>query len=400
VARPAAQGNGVPAVEDRAVRSSWLRLILLWIAGVDMRLTLLAVPPVLPLIHRGLGLTETGIASLAGLPVVLFAAAAVPGSLLIARIGARRALIVGMVLMAVASGLRGAWTSIPVLFGMTALMSAGIAVTQPAIPTLVGEWLPTHVGLATAVYVNGILVGETLGAGLTLPVMLPLAAGRWEGSFVLWGALALATVLFMAWLIRRLPDATGVQDIGWSPDWKRAETWRLGLLLGGLNAAYFGANAFIPDFLRAIGRPHLIGTCLTVLNASQLPAPLAAGILASGTLGRREPFLIAGAAIFGSLGIFLGQRDWGLILGAGLLGFCFAFGLVLCLSLPPIFSPRAAVHRLSAGMFAIAYIYSFAAQLLGGAAWDLSRVPATAFLPVGVGTATMLAAAMTLRPPS
>src|SRR4029077_7999126 len=114
-----------------------------------MRLTLLAVPPVLPLIHRGLGLTETGVASLAGLPVILFAAAAVPGSLLIARIGARRALIVGMVLMAVASGLRGAWTSIPVLFWMTALMSAGIAVTQPAIPTLVGEWLPTRVGLAT-----------------------------------------------------------------------------------------------------------------------------------------------------------------------------------------------------------------------------------------------------------
>jgi CP family cyanate transporter-like MFS transporter len=363
-----------------------------------MRLTLLAVPPVLPLVHRGLGLTETGIALLAGLPVVVFAVAAVPGSLLIARIGARGAVIVGMVLMAVASGLRGAWTSIPLLFGMTALMSAGIAIAQPAIPSLVGEWLPKRIGLATAAYVNGILVGETLGAGLTLPVVLPLAAGRWEGSFVLWGAFALGTVLLIAWLSRGLPDATGDPSLGWSPDWKRAETWRLGLLLGGLTAAYFGTNAFMPDFLRAIGRPHLIGTCLTVLNASQLPAPLVAGVIGSGTFGRREPFLIAGTAIIGGLGIFLGQRDWGLILGAGLLGFCFAFGLMLCLSLPPILSPRGAVHRLSAGMFTIAYVYSFAAQLLAGAAWDLSRVPATAFLPVGVGTATMLVAAMTLPP--
>jgi CP family cyanate transporter-like MFS transporter len=396
VPRERRQGNGPAVVEDRTVRSSWLRLVLLWIAGVDMRLTLLAVPPVLPLVHRALGLTETGIALLASLPVVLFAVAAVPGSLLIARIGARSAVIAGMVLMAVTSGLRGTWTSIPVLFGMTALMSAGIAVAQPAIPSLVGEWLPKRVGLATAVYVNGILVGETLGAGLTLPVVLPLAGGRWEGSFALWGAFALATVLLMAWLSRGLPDATGDPDLEWSPDWKGAETWRLGLLLGGLTAAYFGANAFMPDFLRAIGRPHLIGTCLTVLNASQLPAPVVAGLIGSGTLGRREPFLITGMAILGGLGLFLWQHDWGLILGAGLLGFCFAFGLVLCLSLPPILSPRGAVHRLSGGMFAIAYVYSFAAQLLTGAAWDLSRVPATAFLPVGVGTATMLAAAMTL----
>jgi MFS transporter, CP family, cyanate transporter len=396
VPRERRQGNGPAVVEDRTVRSSWLRLVLLWIAGVDMRLTLLAVPPVLPLVHRALGLTETGIALLASLPVVLFAVAAVPGSLLIARIGARSAVIAGMVLMAVTSGLRGTWTSIPVLFGMTALMSAGIAVAQPAIPSLVGEWLPKRVGLATAVYVNGILVGETLGAGLTLPVVLPLAGGRWEGSFALWGAFALATVLLMAWLSRGLPDATRDPDLEWSPDWKGAETWRLGLLLGGLTAAYFGANAFMPDFLRAIGRPHLIGTCLTVLNASQLPAPVVAGLIGSGTLGRREPFLITGMAILGGLGLFLWQHDWGLILGAGLLGFCFAFGLVLCLSLPPILSPRGAVHRLSGGMFAIAYVYSFAAQLLTGAAWDLSRVPATAFLPVGVGTATMLAAAMTL----
>jgi len=378
------------------VRSLWLRLILLWIAGVDIRLTLLAVPPVLPQIHRDLALAETGIAVLTGLPVILFAAAAIPGSLLIARVGARRALIAGMLLFAVASGLRGAWTSIPILFGMTVLMGVGIAIAQPAVPSLISEWVPDRVGLATAVYVNGILVGETLGAGLTLPIVLPLAGGRWEGSFALWAGVVLVTVVLMAWWTSRLPDASGGPHIVWSPDWKRAETWRLGLLLGGVTAAYFGANAFIPDFLRAIGRPHLLAACLTVLNASQLPAPLVAGLVASTAIGRRGPFLITGTAILASLGIFLLQRDWSLMVGAGLLGFWFAFALVLCLSLPPRLSPRGEVHRMSAGMFAIAYVYAFAAQLLGGAAWDLSRVPATSFLPVGVGTVTTLIAAVTL----
>ena len=45
----------------------WLVLMLLWLAGNDLRLTLLAVPPVLPLIHAELGLDEKGVAALSGL---------------------------------------------------------------------------------------------------------------------------------------------------------------------------------------------------------------------------------------------------------------------------------------------------------------------------------------------
>jgi CP family cyanate transporter-like MFS transporter len=308
-------------------------------------------------------------------------------------------MIFGILLLAVASGLRGVGPSIATLFAMTFLMGVGMAITQPAIPSLIGEWFPLRIGLATAAYVNGILVGETLGSALTLPLVLPLAAGRWGASLALWALFVLTTVLLMAWLTPRFPNASGSRDIGWSPEWKRAETWRLGFLLGGTGAAYFGANAFIPDFLYAIGRPHLIGPCLTVLNASQLPASLAAGLVVSGRVVRREPFFVVGVGILAGLGIFLLQQDWGLILGAGLLGFWSGFGLVLCLSLPPNLSPKGEVHRLSAGMFAIGYAYSFVAPLLGGAAWDLSHLPATSFLPIGVGVLTMVVAARSLRVP-
>jgi MFS transporter, CP family, cyanate transporter len=385
------------ARKPNGAQPSWLGLIVLWIAGVDARLTILALPPVLPLIHRDLGLTETATAFLTGLPVVLLAVAAVPGSFLTARVGARRTMIAGILLLAVASGLRGAWTSLPVLFGMTLMMGIGMAIMQPAIPSLISEWFPRRVGLATAIYVNGILAGETLAPALTLPVVLPLAAGRWEASFAIWAAVILATVLVMAWLTPRFPDASGDVSLGWSPDWKRADTWRLGFLLGGSSSAYFGANAFIPDFLHAIGRPHLVGLCLTLLNAAQFPASLAAGVIASGGMVRREPFVVVAAATLGSLGIFLLQRDWAMILGAGLLGICFGFALVFCLSLPPALSARGDVHRLSAGMLAIGYAYAFVAPLLGGAAWDLSRAPATSFLGVGLGAVTILVAATSLR---
>src|SRR5919204_1549838 len=122
--------------------SGWAGLRLLWLAGMDLRLTLLAVPPVLPLIHSDLQLDEKGIAALSGLPVLLLGIAAVPGSLLIARIGPRRALILGLAVIGVSSALRGLGPSVPVLFAMTLCMGVGISFCQPTLPTLVRRWFP------------------------------------------------------------------------------------------------------------------------------------------------------------------------------------------------------------------------------------------------------------------
>src|SRR5262245_44562073 len=64
-----------------------LVVLLLWLAGVGSRITILAVPPVLPLIRPEFGMSETQVGILTGLPPVLFAATAVLGSLLIAHFG-------------------------------------------------------------------------------------------------------------------------------------------------------------------------------------------------------------------------------------------------------------------------------------------------------------------------
>src|SRR5437660_12590025 len=94
-------------------------LLLLWLAGVALRLTILAVPPVIRLIHDDLHLTETQVGILSGLPLVLFALAAVPGSLLIARFGALPTLIMGLLIAAAASALRGAIPNIWLLYAAT-----------------------------------------------------------------------------------------------------------------------------------------------------------------------------------------------------------------------------------------------------------------------------------------
>ncbi len=157
-------------------------LLLLWLAGTALRLTILAVPPVIPRIHDDLNLNATQIGILTGLPSMLFAIAAVPGSLLIARLGVTTAMVVGLVLNAIGGALRGALPDIYWLYAMTIVMGAGVAMMQVTMPPAVRAWAPSRIGFATAVYTNGLLIGELLPVALMLPLVLPLV-GSWQWGF-------------------------------------------------------------------------------------------------------------------------------------------------------------------------------------------------------------------------
>ena len=99
-------------------RRFFLHIFLLWLAGNALRLTILAVPPVIPAIHNDLNLSATGVGILGGLPVVMFAAIALAGSLMIARLGPVRALLAGLLLTAVAGALRGAVPAVAWLYAV------------------------------------------------------------------------------------------------------------------------------------------------------------------------------------------------------------------------------------------------------------------------------------------
>ncbi|HEX9278153.1 MAG TPA: MFS transporter, partial [Casimicrobiaceae bacterium] len=116
------------------MREVWIAGSLLWLAGVALRLSILAVPPVIALIQSDLRLSGTEVGVLSGLPMVLFAIAALPGSLFIARLGPLPTLITGLIVAGLASGLRGALLDVFALYAATVVMSAGIAIMQPALP--------------------------------------------------------------------------------------------------------------------------------------------------------------------------------------------------------------------------------------------------------------------------
>jgi len=137
----------------------------------------------------------------------------------------------------------------------TTLMCLGIAVMQPTLPSLVRAWVPGRISFATAVYTNGLLLGELIPVAWVPDPVLPVLGGGWRASLAVWALPVLATALLVAVLGRRPQPMAGAARPRWWPDWRDARVWRLGLLLGGVNATYFGLNGFLPpmaDRLRII----------------------------------------------------------------------------------------------------------------------------------------------------
>ena len=378
----------------------WLRVALLWLAGNGLRITILAVPPIIPLLAADLHMSATEVGILGGLPAVLFAAAAIPGSLLIARFGALSTLVIGLLATALGSALRGAVPDVLLLFATTILTAFGVAVMQPALPPLVRAWLPHRIGFGTAVYTNGLLVGEIIPVTLTGLLVLPLMGNSWRLATVIWAV----PVVVIAVLIAVLAPRPGVlANAGtprlWWPNWRDSLIWRLGLMLGSVNALYFATNAFIPYYFHATGQDGVIVPALTALNAGQLPASLVL-LVAVGNLERRTwPYVSAGLVCMACIvGIAFGNTAV-VIASTAVLGFAAAAVLVLMLALPPLLSKPDDVHRTAAAMFTVSYTCAVITPIISGLAWDLTGIPAMAFLPIGLIGLLLIGFAPTIRVP-
>jgi CP family cyanate transporter-like MFS transporter len=357
-------------------------LLLLWLAGNALRLTILAVPPVIPLIHDDLHLSQTQVGILTGLPSLLFAFAAVPGSLLIARTGVLAALAIGLLLNAAGSALRGAINDVLWLYAMTIAMGVGVAIMQVSMPPAVRAWAPQRIGFATAVYTNGLLIGETLPVALMIPLTLPLV-GTWQWGFVFW-SVPVAIIAAMVLLMAPRTASSAPVSRRWWPDWNDPLIWRLGIMLGTVNAMYFGTNAFLPDYLTHTGHRELISAGLTALNVGQLPGSFILLAVAQRLQMKAWPFIAAGAlCLAATAGIIFGS-GYMIVFSAGLMGFSAAFILILALALPPLLAEPDDVHRLTAAMFTISYAVAVIVPIVSGATWDLTHIPASAFMPIAL----------------
>jgi MFS transporter, CP family, cyanate transporter len=384
---------GNPAAENS--RGPIIKLVcLLWLAGVAMRMTLLVMPPVIPQVHDELHMTETQVGLLIGLPLAVLAIAAIPGSLLIARIGATVAVALGMAIAAVGGGVRAAAIDVWTLYAAAIVSAFGIAIMQPGMPTLVRQWLPDRIAVGTIGYSAGMLMGAMFPAVFTIAYVLPAVGGSWRLDVVLWAvpALVMAPVFFLlSPRIRESRDTLAVSGGRWWPDWKNPVVWLLGFTFASNNSLYFVTSAFIGDYLQTLGKPELLGPALGWLNGSQLFALAVLVVTANRLQLRAWPFLVFGPIMFASFLVLVvfTSSPFAIVAATAVIGVAAAVTMTAILALPPLLAAPRDLPRTAAGMFTVSYTCAVIIPTICGGLWDLTGKPWIVFVPLLICCVTL-----------
>jgi CP family cyanate transporter-like MFS transporter len=281
------------------------------------------------------------------------------------------------------------------LYLTTMLMSVGIAIMQPAMAAAVREWVPKRSAFGTAVYTNGLIMGEIIPVATMLPFVLPYFDGSWRLALGAWSLPLIATAIAVAIFVPKSTANVATKHVaGWLPRLNSKLNWRIGLTIGSITATYFCLNGFLPAYLNGNGHQELISAALTALNAGQVPASFLLLLTADRLQAKRWPYLMLGVLSACCVaGIMTSVSGW-TVFWAGVAGFSLGGALVLAFALAPLLCDNPNdVAVTSAAAFAISYGFAMLVSPLSGASWDLTGNVNAALIPILLGSLLILVAA-------
>jgi MFS transporter, CP family, cyanate transporter len=262
------------------------------LAGLNLRIAVASVPPVIEEVTDDLDLSAAAAGLLTSAPILCFGLLAPLAPVLVRRLGAERVLFVALLPLVVGLLVR-ADSSVSALFAGPLIAGVGIAVANVVVPSVVkGRF--GRVGLMTGIYVGTLGAGAALAAGLTVPIERALG---WEFALGLWAlpAATAAAVVGLA-LIR---DRGPVTARGGSGDAAAllgdGVAWLVTLYFGLQSLLFYVGLAWLPSILRDSGLgAGGAGALLALFALGGIPPSLVVPIVA--TRMRDQRALAAGVA--------------------------------------------------------------------------------------------------------
>jgi CP family cyanate transporter-like MFS transporter len=286
------------------------------------------------------------------------------------------------------------------LYLTSIVMSSGIAIMQPAMAAAVRAWIPERATFGTAVYTNGLMVGQVVPVATMLPLVLPHLES-WRLALGIWSIPLIGTAILVAILHPRSTTRAIIgHPVRWLPEWNSSLNWRIGLILGSVISTFFCMNGFLPAYLKETGHSELISTALTALNLGQIPTSLLLLLAADKIQGRRWPYLLFGPLLTGCLIGIMSSASYWTVFWVTLVGATAGAALALGLALAPLLCCHPEdVARTTAAALAISWSFAMLISFLSGGAWDLAGNVDAALIPIFLGTLpiSILAPTLALR---
>jgi MFS transporter, CP family, cyanate transporter len=309
--------------------------------GLNLRGPIIAVSPVLDTIAADLRIGEAAAGLLTSLPVLCFGVLTPLASVLLARAGLGRGVLISLVVLLVGIAVRSA-DGLPGALAGTLLIGAAITVGNIAVPVVIGRDLPRHSGAVLGAYTASLNVGSMITLALTVPLADALG---WRWALVTWGGLVLVAAAVWWFAVRdpaaRAPrdtprdapqDAPGPDapqadqppDDGSRGDgpvwWRRPVVWGLTAAFAGQAFSYYGVTAWLPLLLRdELGMAAAgAGTSASVFQVAALVGAFGVPMLLRVLPGPRAVVIVVTAAWATlPLGLLLAPQLWPVWCGIG-----------------------------------------------------------------------------------
>lgn len=371
------QGRVAPPPPAAAPVLSRRRVVLL-VAGIvlvalNLRGVITIVGPLEADIRTDLGLSRSAVGLLTAVPLLAFGLVSPLAPRLAARIGADRALVGAMAVMAAALALRPLPPFAVLVLG-TLVAGCAAAIANVLLPALIKRDFAGRATFVVATYSVILGIGAALAAGLAVPSTEWLG-GSWRAALAVWALPALLGAL--AWLpqLRAAPR----RRRGGTPRvrvrlWRDRVAWQVTGFLAFQALLFYSMAAWLPDIYREQGLSAAsAGGILSVALIAGLPLGLVVGV-AAGRMADQRPIAAVAVALAGAgwLGVLLAPTaaPW---LWASLLGCGFGVGFPLVLTLMVLRSPDVRHAAELSGMAqAAGYTVAALAPVAIGALHDLT----------------------------
>ncbi len=355
-----------------------LGIALLMAFGMWLPLTV--VPVVADIIEQQLSISHTLTALLFSAPVAMLALTAIPGGFLADKIGIKKAVGIGVVILASGSALRGLSSDFLTLLVFTLVYGIGLGLSFPNLPKLARHCTPREQSnITVGMFTSAILISGALSIATIRPVIYPITHS-FQGVFFISSIPAILVVLLWWIFIHDPPcESAGIQAVNFGlASFRKIITnsglWLVSALFFTHNVVLYTILGWMPSFLASIGAKvsiaglitsiiFLVGT-VSVLSLTRL----------STKLGRRKPFLWGTSIVLivASLGPLMINLPTSWIL-MSLIGLAAATRFTMILTLPvEMVSPE---HSGSASglVMSVGYLGALTGPIIGGIILDTTH---------------------------
>jgi MFS transporter, CP family, cyanate transporter len=347
VTRPAA---------PRRTASAAAGVVAILLLAVNLRGPIIAVSPVLASIRADLGIGEATAGLLTSLPVLCFGLVTPLASVLLARAGLGRGVVISLVVLLVGIVVRSL-DGLPSALAGTLLIGAAITVGNVAVPVVIARDHARRAGAVLGAYTAALNVGSMATLALTVPLADLMG---WRLALVAWGGLVVVAAVVWGDALRdtaaggeddtaaRGEDDTAARGEdeaaaphGDEPDepagvgddaegraaatsglvwWRRPVVWGLTAAFSGQAFAYYGITAWLPVLLHdELGMaPAAAGTSSSVFQITALAGAFGVPVLLR-LFGGPRPVVLVVTATWVALpvGLLLAPGLWPLWCAAG-----------------------------------------------------------------------------------